>query len=179
MWRKATGTGADLLWRARTDKAGPKPVHLQDLEDGSWLAHLRRATPAAARRHEPLLVRVIDYRIEDGRENDTTYRLFTTVLDPAEAPAAELAVAYAQRWEIELAFDELKTHQRGPRSVLRSKSPDLVLQEIWGHLCCHYAIRTLMTDAARHAGHDPDRVSFVAALRITRATIAQPGAFPP
>ena len=128
-------------------------------------------------------MRVIDYRIEDGRENgrenDTTYRLFTTVLDPAEAPAAELAAAYAQRWEIELAFDELKTHQRGPRTVLRSKSPDLVRQEIWGHLCCHYAIRTLMTDAARHAGHDPDRVSFVAALRITRATIAQPGAFPP
>ena len=179
LWRKATGTGADLLWRARTDKAGPKPQHLQDLEDGSWLAHLRRATPAAARRHEPLLVRVIDYRIEDGRENDTTYRLFTTVLDPVEAPAAELAAAYAQRWEIELAFDELKTHQRGPRSVLRSKSPDLVLQEIWGHLCCHYAIRSLMTQAAGHAGHDPDRVSFVAALRITRATIAQPGAFPP
>src|SRR6476620_4135510 len=69
LWRKAIGTGADLLWRARTDKAGPKPVHLQDLEDGSWLAHLRRATPAAARREEPLLVRVIDYRIEDGREN--------------------------------------------------------------------------------------------------------------
>ena len=101
------------------------------------------------------------------------------MLDPAEAPAAELAAAYAQRWEIELAFDELKTHQRGPRTVLRSKSPDLVRQEIWGHLCCHYAIRTLMTDAALHAGHDPDRVSFVAALRITRATIAQPGAFPP
>jgi hypothetical protein len=179
LWRKAIGTGADLLWRARTDKAGPKPQHLRDLEDGSWLAHLRRATPAAARRQEPILVRVIDYRIEDGRENTTGYRLFTTILDPATATAAELAAAYTQRWEIELAFDELKTHQRGPRSVLRSKSPDLALQEIWGHLCCHYAIRSLMTQAAGHAGHDPDRVSFVAALRITRATIAAPGAFPP
>ena len=148
LWRKAIGTGADLLWRIRTDKAGPKPEHLRDLEDGSWLAHLRRATPAAARRQEPILVRVIDYRIDDGRENTTGYRLFTTMLDPAEAPAAELAAAYTQRWEIELAFDELKTHQRGPRSVLRSKSPDLVRQEIWGHLCCHYAIRTLMTEAA-------------------------------
>ena len=179
LWRKAIGTGADLLWRIRTDPAGPKPQHLRDLQDGSWLAHLRRATPAAARRQEPLLVRVIDYRIDDGRENTTGYRLFTTILDPATATAAELAAAYTQRWEIELAFDELKTHQRGPRSVLRSKSPDLVLQEIWGHLCCHYAIRSLMTQAAGHAGHDPDRVSFVAALRITRATIAQPGAFPP
>jgi hypothetical protein len=179
LWRKAIGTGADLLWRIRTDPAGPKPQHLRDLQDGSWLAHLRRATPAAARRQEPLLVRVIDYRIDDGRENTTGYRLFTTILDPATATAAELAAAYTQRWEIELAFDELKTHQRGPRSVLRSKSPDLVLQEIWGHLCCHYAIRSLMSQAAGHAGHDPDRVSFVAALRITRATIAQPGAFPP
>ena len=86
---------------------------------------------------------------------------------------------YTQRWEIELAFDELKTHQRGPRTVLRSKSPDLVLQEIWGHLCCHFAIRSLMAQAATHSGHDPDRVSFVAALRIIRQTLAHPGAFPP
>ncbi len=179
LWRKAIGTGADLLWRVRTDKAGPKATHLRDLEDGSWLAHLRRSTPAAARREEPMLVRVVDYTIDDGRENPTSYRLFTTVLDPAEVSAVDLAAAYTQRWEIELAFDELKTHQRGPRTVLRSKSPTLVQQEIWGHLCCHYAIRSLMVQAAVHRGHDPDRVSFVAALRITRQTVAQPGAFPP
>lgn len=179
LWRKAIGTGADLLWRVRTDKAGPKPTHLEDLPDGSWLAHLRRSTPAAARREEPMLVRVVDYTIDDGRDNPTGYRLFTTLLDPDEVTAVDLAAAYTQRWEIELAFDELKTHQRGPRTVLRSKSPDLVLQEIWGHLCCHYAIRSLMAQAAGHSGHDPDRVSFVAALRITRQTIAHPGAFPP
>jgi hypothetical protein len=179
LWRKAIGTGADLLWRVRTDSAGPKPAHVRDLEDGSWLAHLRRSTPAAARREEPMLVRVIDYTIDDGRENPTTYRLLTTVLDPDEVSAVDLAAAYTQRWEIELAFDELKTHQRGPRTVLRSKSPDLVLQEIWGHLCCHYAIRSLMAEAATHSGRDPDRVSFVAALRITRQTIAHPGDFPP
>jgi hypothetical protein len=179
LWRKAIGTGADLLWRVRTDKAGPKPTHVEDLRDGSWLAHLRRATPAAARREEPMLVRVVDYTIDDGRENPTSYRLFTTMLDPDEVTAVDLAAAYTQRWEIEMAFDELKTHQRGPRTVLRSKSPDLVLQEIWGHLCCHYAIRSLMAQAATHSGHDPDRVSFVAALRITRQTLAHPGAFPP
>jgi len=179
LWRKAIGTGAGLLWRVRTDKTGPKPSHVEDLPDGSWLAHLRRATPAAARREEPMLVRVIDYTIDDGRENHTTYRLFTTMLDPGEVAAADLAAAYTQRWEIELAFDELKTHQRGPRTVLRSKSPDLVLQEIWGHLCCHYAIRSLMAQAATHCGHDPDRVSFVAALRITRQTIAHTGDFSP
>ena len=179
LWRKAIGTGADLLWRVRTDKCAPKPAHVEDLPDGSWLAHLRGLTPAAERRQEPMLVRVIDYTIEDGRENPTTYRLFTTLLDPAEVTAVDLAAAYTQRWEIELTFDELKTHQRGPRTVLRSKSPDLVLQEIWGHLCCHYAIRSLMAEAATHCGHDPDRVSFVAALRITRQTLAHPGAFPP
>ncbi len=182
LWRKALATGADLLWRIRTDKAGPKPEHLQDLPDGTWLAHLRRTTPAAERNAEPMLVRVIDYTLDDGRARDdaqVTYRLFTTLTDPEQAPAVELAMAYAQRWEIENAFDELKTHQGGPRVVLRSKSPDLVLQEIWGHLCCHYAIRSLMAQAAEHAGHDPDRISFTAALRIVRQTISQQGAFPP
>jgi hypothetical protein len=178
-WRKAIGTGADLLWRVSPSKSGPKPTHVEDLPDGSWLAHLRRTTPAAARREEPMLVRVVDYTIDDGRENPSTYRLFTTLLHPAEISATDLAAAYAQRWEIESTFDELKTHQRGPRTVLRSKLPDLVLQEIWGHLCCHYAIRSVMAEAATHSGHDPDRVSFVAALRITRQTLAHPGAFPP
>jgi len=102
----------------------------------------------------------------------------TTILDPTEASAEDLAATYSHRWEIENTFDELKTHQRGPRAVLRSKSPDLVQQEIWGHLCCHYAIRTLMADTAAHAGHDPDRVSFVAALRIARRSIGQ-GSFSP
>jgi hypothetical protein len=179
LWRNAIATGADLLWRIRTDQSGPKPTHVRDLDDGSWLAHLRGLTPAAARREEPMLVRVVDYSIDDGRDNPTVYRLFTTLTDPDQASAADLAAAYIQRWEIENTFDELKTHQRGPRIVLRSKSPDLVLQEIWGHLCCHYAIRSLMNDAARHAGHDPDRVSFTAALRIVRRSVAQEGAFPP
>ena len=179
LWRKAAATGADLLWRVRTDRGGPKPTHLQDLPDGSWLAHLIRSTGAAARSEGPMLVRVVDYEIDDGRQNPTGYRLFTTLTDPGEASAAELAAAYTRRWEIELAFDELKTHQRGPRTVLRSKSPDLVLQEIWGHLCCHWAIRSLMAEAAIHAGHDPDRISFTTALRITRGTLTQPGAFPP
>ena len=179
LWRKAVATGADLLWRIRTDKAGPKATHLEDLPDGSWLAHLRQTHSASARREEPVLVRVVDYTIDDGRENPTAYRLFTTLLNAGEVTAIDLAASYTQRWEIELIFDELKTHQRGPRTVLRSKSPDLVLQEIWGHLCCHYAIRSLMAEAATHSGHDPDRVSFTAALRITRQTLAHPGAFPP
>ncbi len=179
LWRKAIGTGADLLWRIRTDRNGPQPQFVENLPDGSWLAVLRRSTGAAQRALPAMTVRVIDYTIDDGRDHPGSYRLFTTILDPSDASATELAAAYQQRWEIELAFDELKTHQRGPRTVLRSKSPNLVLQEIWGHLCCHYAIRSLMSDAAVHAGHDPDRTSFVTALRIARATIAHPGDFPP
>jgi hypothetical protein len=173
LWRKAIATGADLLWRAKTNL---RPEHVQTLDDDSWLARIRLSTDKNA---QPITVRVIDYTIDDGRENAEHYRLFTTITDPDQAPATELAAAYVERWEIELAFDELKTHQRGPRTVLRSKSPDLVLQEIWGHLCCHYAIRSLMAEAATHAGHDPDRVSFVAALRITRQSVAHQGAFPP
>jgi hypothetical protein len=176
LWRKASATGADLLWRIQTGATAPQPQHVQDLPDGSWLAHLRAVKD---RTSEPMLVRVVDYTIDDGRTNPESYRLFTTLLEPDEVSATELAAAYHERWEIELTFDELKTHQRGPRTVLRSKSPELVEQEIWGHLCCHYAIRTLMADAAQHSGHDPDRMSFVAALRIARQSIAPRGAFPP
>ena len=148
LWAQAAATGADLLWRVKTN--------------------LR----------PPVTVRVIEYTIADGREPAEPFWLVTTIMDHTEASAIELAAAYAQRWEVESGFDELKTHQRGPRMVMRSKSPDLVRQEIWGHLCCDYAIRTLMVDAALHARRDPDRVSFVAALRIARRSVAQ-GAFPP
>lgn len=116
------------------------------------------------------------YTIYNGRDNAETYRLLTTITEtPDQATAEELALAYAERWEIENTFDELKTHQRGPRIVLRSKSPDLVRQEIWSHLCCHHAIRVLMAETAAEGGRDPDRVSFVAALRITRPLHRPPG----
>jgi len=167
LWSTAAATGADLLWRA---KSTMRPRFVEALSDGSWLAELR-PSGNPGRSAEPLVVRVIDYELDDGRDNDEQYRLLTTILDPDDVSAADLAVAYAERWEIESAFDELKTHQRGRRTVLRSKSPALVLQEIWGHLCCHYAIRTLMWEAADHKGVDPDRVSFVAALRIARRSI--------
>ena len=176
LWRTVSGTGSDLLWRVSTGRNGPVPMHVEDLPDGSWLAHLRASND---RHTEPMLARIIDYTLDDGRDNPTVYRLVTTMLDPVEAPALDLAAAYTQRWEIESVFDELKTHQRGSKVVLRSKSPDLVLQEIWGYLCCHYAIRSLMAQAADHAGRDPDRLSFTDALRIVRQSVAQQGAFPP
>ncbi len=174
-WQAASATGADLCWRV-SDHLGLEPI--EDLDDGSCLAQVFDSQKDRKRQH-PVTVRVVEYTIADGRDPTGPYRLVTTIVDPDEAPATELAAAYAGRWEIETAFDELKTHQRGPRAVLRSRSPELVLQEIWGHLCCHYAIRTLMFEAAAQGGEDPDRVSFVAALRIARRSIAQVGAFPP
>jgi Insertion element 4 transposase N-terminal/Transposase DDE domain len=179
-WQRAAATGADLLWRVRTGRTALAPRPLRELGDGSYLAEILPSRAVAADQ-QPLTVRVIDYTLNHGDDHDSIerYRLLTTILDPDQASAEQLALAYGQRWEIEQAFDELKTHQRGPRMVLRSKSPDLVFQEIWGHLCCHYAIRTLMADTAAAGGHDPDRVSFTAALRITRRSLAHQGDFPP
>ena len=119
---------------------------LDRLEPGMLLPADR--TPAAERAQELMLVRVIGYTVDDGRKNPTTYSLFTALLDPAQASAVDLAVAHTKRWEIELTFEELTTHQRGPRTVLRSKSPDLVLQENWVHLCWRYAIRSMLAEAA-------------------------------
>jgi hypothetical protein len=119
-------------------------------------------------------VRVVEYEIADpGRPQaaDTRYRLITTILDPDEAPAAELAALYAQRWEFESALDEMKSHQRGPRVVLRSKAPEGVRQEAWGYLCAHYAIRALMADAASDQGVDPDRISFTRSLNAARRSV--------
>ena len=164
LWKAAVATGADLLWRMRSSQR-LDPIEI--LADGSYLSQVFEVHNYK-RRGDGLIVRVID----DGRPNENRYQLITTILDPDDASATDLAIAYGQRWEIEGVLDELKTHQRGPRAVLRSKSPDLVLQEIWGYLCCHYAIRTLMWEAAAHTGTDPDRVSFVAALRISRRPAA-------
>ncbi len=175
LWNKARSTGADLLWRMRSSQ---RLDVVEVLEDGSYLSNVFEVHNFK-RRGEGLVVRVIEYSLDDGRDNDNVYRLITTILDPNVATATDLAVAYSQRWEIESAFDELKTQQRGARTVLRSKSPELVLQEIWGHLCCHYAIRTLMWEAADHARVDPDRVSFVTALRIARRSISAARDFSP
>lgn len=135
------------------------------------------STCAEERRQEPILVRVVDYSIDDGRENSTSYRFFTILLDPAEVFAVDLAATYTQRGGDRTGLRRAQDPPtRTPRRA-RSKSPDLVLQEIWGHLCCQYAVRSLMAQAATHSGHDPGRVSFVAALRSIRQTLAHPGAF--
>jgi hypothetical protein len=177
-FQKAHATGAQLLWRVRSDIGLPRE---QTLSDGSYLTHISKATHSRARRRGPE-ARVVEYRLDDPvlSEEDQRFRLITTMLDPKKAPAEELAALYPQRWELESALDELKTHQRGPRVVLRSKHPDGVYQEAYGHLCTHYAIRRVMHDAALKADLIPHRLSFIRSLRAARrSTRAQPGFSPP
>ena len=124
------------------------------------------------------MVRVVEYRLgkDPGRlQQPGPYRLLTTILDPEQAPAAELAALYHKRWEFETALDELKTHQRGPKVVLRSRSPQGVEQEVWGMLLVHLAIRRLMHQAALDQDVDPDRLSFVRSLRIVRRQVTTTG----
>jgi hypothetical protein len=180
LWRQAAATGAQLLWRTRTNAVLPV---LETFDDGSYLSQIAAATD---RRHgvAPTLVRVVEYTLgkDPGRPAaPAPYRLLTTILDPTQAPAAELAALYHQRWEFETTLDELKTHQRGPKVVLRSRSPEMVAQEVWGMLLVHHAIRTLMHQAALDYHLDPDRLSFVRSLRIVRRQVTTTGqaALPP
>jgi hypothetical protein len=180
LWRTAAATGAQLVWRAKCGKTAPKLPVDQVLADGSWLSRLYAASDR--RKRDPIVVRVVEYAIGDpGRPQakGVTYRLVTTILDPEKAPAAELAALYHQRWEVEGALDELKTHQRGAQVVLRSKHPEGVEQEVWAHLLVHYAIRRLMHQAALDEGLDPDRLSFVGTLRIVRRHLTSHAAFSP
>lgn len=178
-FQNARQTGAQLLWRVMSHMLLPRE---EQLADGSYLTRVYETQNDQRRKRAGERVRVIEYQLEDPAlsEDDQRYRLITTMLEPAQAPATELAALYPERWEIEGMLDELKTHQRGPRAVLRSKHPDGVYQEAWGYLCTHYAIRRLMHDAALRADLDPDRLSFIRSLRAARrSTRTQPGFSPP
>jgi hypothetical protein len=176
LWKKALATGAHLLWRARNTALLPAE---QELEDGSYLSTLYPS--AKARRHgeEGIRVRVIDYELKGVAGAEPFYRLITSLLDPKEAPALELAALYPQRWEIEGFFDELKTHLRGGRVVLRSKTPTLVEQEFYGLLLAHRAVRALINEAAEKEKIDPDVLSFTHALRVIRRKLAHTPAISP
>jgi hypothetical protein len=191
-WQAAAATGATLLWRVKADLRLPV---LELLPDGSYLSlvarpalhdRARNKLIAAARAGEHLdpaqamRVRVIEYDIpgRDGDGSDELIALITTITDPAAASAQELAQAYCQRWEEETGNDQLKTCLRGPGKVLRSKSPDMARQEIYGYLLTHYAISALICRAATEADIDPDRVKFLRTVRIIRRRAADP-AFPP
>jgi P-type conjugative transfer protein TrbG len=175
LWNLACQSGAKLVWRAKSDLKLPVE---QLLPDGSWLSTIHDSTDR--RRQHGQRVRVVEYVVNEAdTKTQVRYRLLTNFLTPDEAPAQELAALYHERWEIENAFDELKTHLRGASTVLRSKTPELVKQEMWGLLLAHFAVRQLMTEAACHHERDPDDLSFVHTVRVIKRKMPQAAAIPP
>jgi hypothetical protein len=176
LWKKARATGADLLWRVKKNLRLPCE---ERLSDGSYLSTIYRSDRDRRRGTQGIRVRVIEYALEGVADAEPMYRLLTSMLDPDQAPAQELAALYHERWEIETALDELKTHLRGSKIVLRSKTPDLVRQEFYGLMLTHFAVRGLMHEAALKAEEDPDRLSFLHAVRVVRRKLPQFVAIPP
>jgi len=193
VWHQFRRTGADLLWRVNANLELPVVAWLPD---GSYLSLICHPRIRGRRRSELLhhanegapidpgeaqVVRVVEYDIP-GREGGGAGELIcviTSILGPAEATAEELAAAYHERWECENLIDEVKTHQRGPARVLRSKSPSMVRQELWALLLTHYGIRRLMCHAADEIGEDPDRLSFMRSLRVIRRHVTGQADFSP
>lgn len=176
LWQGAAKTGADLLWRVRQNARLDVEKRLPD---GSYLSRIYASTKDRRKKRNGIVVRVIEYRLKDVPDAAPLYRLITTLLDPEQAPAKELAALYQERWEIETALDELKTHLRGAQIVLRSKTPELVQQEFFGLLMAHFAIRGLMHEAALKADEDPDQLSFLHAVRVVQRRMARYAAIPP
>ena len=189
-WCDGVRTGAQLLWRVSATLRLPA---LGWLPDGSFRSVLinpkirgrrREALIAAALDGENLdptqamAVRVVEYMI-DNRAGGELFCLITTLADHEAASAVELAAAYAQRWEIELSFDEIEIHQTGQNRVLRSRTPELVKQKIWSLLLAHYAIRHVMKDAADTVGTDPDDLSFIRSYRAIRRQVPNQAGFSP
>jgi Insertion element 4 transposase N-terminal/Transposase DDE domain len=176
LWQQARSTGADLLWRAK--KSSRFDV-LESFPDGSYRSSLFSHPELRRRGKAGQEVRVIDYQLKGVESAEAFYRVVTSILDPDQAPAEELAAIYSQRWELENALDELKTHLRGPRVVLRSKTPELVFQEFYGLLLAHFCVRSLMHEAAHRAREDPDRLSFTHCVQVIRGKLPISGSFSP
>jgi hypothetical protein len=176
-WRLASATGAQLLWRCKNNRNWPVQ---RLLEDGSYLSVMRPSKVSVAEAVEQeVVVRVIEYSLPGMPDAQARYRLITTILDATKAPAMELAALYHQRWQIEGVFDELKTHLRQSRRVLRSKTAELVRQEFYGWVLAHYAVRWLLHQGAgRHRLPHAD-LSFKGHVELLRRAQPRSGAFPP
>jgi hypothetical protein len=189
LWKAACATPAELVWRVSVSLDLPV---LRTLPDGSYLSLV--GDPAKKRRNrenarkgcatrvdvDVLDVRVVEYEIPNRDGKTEFIRLISTVLDPVEASAAELAAVYHERWEEESVFGEIETDLRGGADVvLRSKHAETARQEIWALLLAHYAVRHLMCEAAEQADIDVDRLSFVRSFRAVRRQVSDQAAFSP
>lgn len=185
LWRRAAATGAQLLWRLKSDLTIPV---LHVLPDGSYLSELvpriaknnyRRGKIRNIPDHLRIPVRVIEYAVTNRDGETETITVMTTILDHELVSAHELAALYQQRWEFELTLDEIETHQMSDSRLLRSRTPKLVRQEIWALLLAHYAVREFMREAADDIGEDVDRLSFIRSIRVIRRQIENPAGFSP
>lgn len=176
-WRQALATGAQLLWRCPSKRQ--LPVR-QSLPDGSYLSAIYPTTKGRrAGAAEAITVRVIEYGLPGLPDAQPRYRLLTSLLDPAVAPAAELAALYHERWQVEAVFDELKTHLVRSRRVLRSKTAELVRQEFYGWVLAHYAVRWLLHQTASRQRRLHGQFSFTGHVQLLRRAQPCSGAFPP
>lgn len=184
LWQAAAATGAQLLWRVTSKLQLPV---LQQLPDGSYRSQLVRpdVKSTAKQRNKQVPtelctpVRVVDYTVANRDGTGETIRLLTTILNPDRATAVELAALYQQRWEFELTLDEIETHQMSHTKLLRSQTPELVRQEIWGMLLAHYAVRSFMREAADDIGDDADHLSFSRSIRVLRRQVLNQAGFSP
>ena len=190
LWAAFCAAGADLLFRIASHIKLPAS---EILPDGSYLSVVKSKSTRGSGYQVPLSavgdpmrathipVRVIEYTVTDSTGSRATevFRLITTILDPDDLTAPELAAAYQQRWEYEIALKEIETQILEPGRGLRSKSPELIRQELWGLLLAHYAIRSLMAEAAASAWLDPDRLSFMRSINVVRRQVSDQAAFSP
>lgn len=188
-WQHYLVTGADLLWRVSISLKLPVE---KVFDDGSFLstiaAHKVRGSgyqiPLSAvndpRNATHIPVRVIEYTVEgSGSDEPEFFRLITTILDPGDLSSVDLAAAYHERWEYEISLKEIEAQLLRPGLGLRSKSPEMVRQELWGLLLAHYAIRALMIEAADSSDVDTDRLSFIRSLNVIRRQVTDQAAFSP
>jgi hypothetical protein len=175
LWQQARATGAELLWRVKSDAILPK---LEKLSDGSYRTKIYPSTKARRDDVDGIPVRLIEFTIET-RTHQESYRLLCSILDHRKAPAIQLAHLYNRRWTIETVFAELKTTLRGKGIVLRGKTPEHIRQEIYGLLMAHFGVRAFMLEAALTQKIEPSDLSFLHALRVVHRYLPLYVSFPP
>lgn len=168
----AVRRGAHLLARVKSNTV-LRPI--RRLADGSSLAKIYPSPAHRGRDAEGLTVRVVEYTHDDpGRPGrGERHRLIADLLNPEDMPAHEAPLIYHERWEQELAFDEIRTHLSGRAVPIRSRTPAGVVQEIYGLMLAHYVVRRVIHDAADAACHDPDRLSFIDSLRVLQCQLPE------
>jgi hypothetical protein len=164
--------GAHLLARVKSNTV-LRPI--RRLDDGSYLAKIYPGQADRRRDTRGLSVRVIEYTHDDPNRPGAgeRHRLITDLTSPEDLPAPAAPVVYHERWEEELALDEIKTHLGARAIPIRSRTPAGVVQEIYGLILAHYVVRRVMHDAAVVASQDPDRLSFLDSLRVLQCQLPE------